>query len=134
MLLDNKAAPDAGDGKGVTPLMQAASLGEDKIATALLDKGANVNARAKGDVTPLMFASLTGQVAIVKLFLERGAQVDARDEQGRSALFDAGRPGISRHHSPSAREGRRSARRPTSSRRPRRTMRSKPTRCPWSSS
>ena len=83
--------------------MQAATLGEDKVVAALLDKGADVNARSKGDVTPLMFASLAGQVAVVKQLLDQGARVDARDEQGRSALFYAAASGIRRHHHDAAR-------------------------------
>jgi ankyrin repeat protein len=51
--------------------MRAASLGEEKGIAALLDAGADPNARSKVDVTPLMFAALTGQGAVMRMLCRR---------------------------------------------------------------
>ena len=77
-MLDNKAARTSLTARA-SRTDEAASLGNDKIAVTLLDKGADVNARARGG-DALMFVSLTGQMTVVKLFLDHGAGSDAQDE------------------------------------------------------
>jgi ankyrin repeat protein len=116
ILLDHAADPNArlkapvlervhndGDpnlGEGSTPLMRAAKDADVTVMRALLDKGADVNARAKTQKTALMFAAsrLSGfrgtpnrgseQQALeaVSLCLDRGADVSAVDERGQTAL------------------------------------------------
>ena len=72
------------------PLMVAAqNLNEDLLAAtrksdlakvkALLDQGADVNAKSNYGATPLFFACDRGNVEIVRLLLERGADVNAKD-------------------------------------------------------
>ena len=60
-------------------LIAAARRGDVAAAKALLDKGANVDAKARYDVTPLMTAALRGNLELVRLLVERGANVNIRD-------------------------------------------------------
>jgi hypothetical protein len=60
-------------------LIAAARRGDVAAAKALLDKGANVDARGRYDVTPLMTAALRGNLALVRLLVERGADVNIKD-------------------------------------------------------
>ncbi len=67
----------------------AQNLNEDLLAAtrksdlakvkALLDQGADVNAKSNYGATPLFFACDRGNVEIVKLLLERGADVNVKD-------------------------------------------------------
>ena len=73
----------------VPRLVAAQNLNEDLLAAtrksdfakvkALLDQGADVNAKSNYGATPLFFASDRGNVEIVKLLLERGADVNVKD-------------------------------------------------------
>lgn len=74
-----------------------ADLGEDLLAAvrkgdiaavrALLDKGANVNAKSPYGATPLFFAADRGHTEIAKVLIERGADVSIKDTfYGASAL------------------------------------------------
>jgi ankyrin repeat protein len=67
-------------------LLLAAGLGHEKIASALLDKGVNVNARGLKDRTALMAAAAFNKPQLVKLLLEKGADVTISDEEGITAL------------------------------------------------
>ncbi len=67
-------------------LFEAAKNGDAGGVKALLDKGANVNAKERDDMTPLMAAAINGRVDVVKLMIGRGADVNARDAKGRTAL------------------------------------------------
>jgi ankyrin repeat protein len=73
------------------------------VVWALLEKGADVNARRNEDgVTPLIAASAQGHVDVVRALLEKGADVDAKgndaitalsvakDDEIKAALKDAG--------------------------------------------
>ncbi|CAM9763513.1 unnamed protein product [Ascophyllum nodosum] len=105
---------------GGTSLMFAAGAGHTEAAKVLLDAGADVNARLKAtaefleqarqlaqaiaeggdeptgddahrdDVTALMVAAQGGHEDVLRLLLERGADVRAKDEEGFSALLNAG--------------------------------------------
>ena len=67
----------------------AGDLNEDLLAAvrksdvaavkALLDQGANVNAKTPYGATPLSYACDRGNLEIVNLLLERGAEVNAKD-------------------------------------------------------
>lgn len=57
-----------------------------KIVRALLDYGAEVNARDTDDLTPLRFAVLADRIEIIRLLIDKGADVNARDFQGQTPL------------------------------------------------
>jgi hypothetical protein len=96
-LLDAEADPNARDcRKGWTPLIHAIHKHQLATARALVERGADVNARA-GDcgqqsveegMTPLMYAAMYDNPEIVKLLLERGADPHAEDD-GANALTHA---------------------------------------------
>ena len=60
------------------------------LISALLDGGADVNARDTSDFTPLRLAVLRkGELGLVRLLLDKGADVNARDNQGQTPLMVA---------------------------------------------
>ena len=86
LLVENPAGVNLRDRRGgVTPLMHAAALGSIDTMRALLDKGADVNAKSAAGATALMWAA--ADPAKVKLLVERGADVKAVSESGRTALL-----------------------------------------------
>lgn len=70
-------------------LLVAAKKGDTATVQALLDKGADVNAKDKDGWTALMFAANNGHATIVQALLDRGADVNAKteDEKGATALM-----------------------------------------------
>jgi ankyrin repeat protein len=58
---------------GRTPLMLAAFMGHGEAVTALLARGANVNARDQEGTTPLIFGCSSGDLAICEALLDAGA-------------------------------------------------------------
>ena len=72
--------PDAQDLDGYTLLMNTY---DPKIATAILDAGADPNVRSKDGRTPLMF-SAGKPLQLIRILLEKGADVHAVDEDGDS--------------------------------------------------
>ena len=75
------AGARAGDGMSdtkVTPLHMASALGYGDIVKALLDKGADVNARDKWDHSPLGLSVRYGNKNIADLLLTRGAKPDGK--------------------------------------------------------
>ena len=52
-----KAEVNGADARGVTPLMHAAAFGNIETLRALLDAGAEVNARNRADATALLWAA-----------------------------------------------------------------------------
>jgi Ankyrin repeats (3 copies) len=88
-LLQQGASPDAVDPRyGYTALMLAVRLNNREIVTALLQAGADVNARAKDGWTALMFSANCGDagVGIAEMLLKAGADPKARHNNGYSAL------------------------------------------------
>ncbi|KAA3607959.1 MAG: hypothetical protein DWQ01_12810 [Planctomycetota bacterium] len=78
------------------PLHQAARFGRADLVAALLDQGADVNARALEGETPLIMAldeawSAARDVATVELLLAKGADPKLRDQAGHSPLELASR-------------------------------------------
>jgi uncharacterized protein len=65
--------------RGNTPLMWAADEGFTSISLALLDAGAEINARNAANYTALMYATESGRVEVISLLLARGADVDGRN-------------------------------------------------------
>src|SRR5262245_28979262 len=70
-LLDGGSSPNARDGAGNTPLMQAAAYANAACVRLLLDRGADVNATNGAGATALMRAAFDYEK--VKLLVERGA-------------------------------------------------------------
>lgn len=77
-----------GDGLDSRLIDLAGSEGDAASVRALLDAGANVNARGGGETPVLMFAVLNN-VEVVRVLLDRGAEVNAPDVNGKTALHDA---------------------------------------------
>jgi ankyrin repeat protein len=71
---------------GERPLDVAAVRGNLNEIRALLEGGADLNARAENGNTPLHEATGQGSVEAVKLLLEFGAKTDVRNEFGQTAL------------------------------------------------
>ncbi|HSO75515.1 MAG TPA: ankyrin repeat domain-containing protein [Blastocatellia bacterium] len=85
-LLDAGSDPDARDGQGRTPLLEAAFGGHSTTVSALIRAGANPNARDADGWTPLMEAASKGRVDIVKKLVAANADVNARNRLGQTAL------------------------------------------------
>ena len=84
---------------GMTALMIVAyDMGQfDEVAKLLLDKGANVNAKAKDGNTALMGAVLKRKYNLAKLLLDKGADINVQDKYGNTALkwaTDTGRQDV----------------------------------------
>lgn len=82
-------------GDGWTPLHVAAFFGHSEVVNALLDRGADVNARSTNSMknTPLHAAAAGGNIELVRLLLERGADANASQEGGWTALHSAAQSG-----------------------------------------
>jgi ankyrin repeat protein len=88
LLLGHSAEVDA-RGRGWmtgTPLHSAASGDHTAVVRALLEAGADVNARQSGGWTPLHAASMHHDAELIQLLLEAGADPAAVSQDGRVAL------------------------------------------------
>jgi ankyrin repeat protein len=86
MLLEAGADINHRNGKGWTPLHDAAFYGEVAESAVLLDLGAAVDARGARGETPLHLAAGCGLAGEVALLLARGAEVNARAVDGFTPL------------------------------------------------
>lgn len=69
---------------GMSPLMQAASLGDPEMVNLMLSAGADVNLTSKGvGRTALMIVCFKGDAKIARQLIERGANWDIRDRSDR---------------------------------------------------
>ena len=68
-------------------MMKAAWVGQLATVRALVEKGADVNARNTAGETPLMRA--VRNLDVVKYLVEQGADVNAKDGKGESVLLKA---------------------------------------------
>jgi ankyrin repeat protein len=71
---------------GWAPLHYAATTGQVKVISLLLENHAYIDAESPNGSTPLMMASMYGTPAAVKLLLEEGADPLLRNQQGLTAL------------------------------------------------
>jgi hypothetical protein len=71
------------------PILQYAirKSAEIEIIKELIQKGANVNAKAENGMTPLMYAVQSGRFDVVKLLLDSGALVNEQDSGGKTPLM-----------------------------------------------
>jgi uncharacterized protein YceK len=68
-------------------LQKAASNGDISAVTAMLDKGADINARNVWGYTALMSAAWSGHTAMVQMLINKGADVNAKHiHKGATAL------------------------------------------------
>ena len=102
LLLAAGASVNGKDSDGSTPLHCATSEGFKDVVELLLDKGADVNAKATHrywsrdnhdrlftGITPLHEAALVGDPNVADLLIARGAQLDATTESGQTPLHYA---------------------------------------------
>ncbi|HAM49688.1 MAG TPA: hypothetical protein DCP92_02955 [Nitrospiraceae bacterium] len=78
---------------GSTPLMIAASKGNQQVVELLLSHSANINAQCIGSSDPgataLVFAAKEGHTSIVELLLSKGADITLKRTNGYTSLIDA---------------------------------------------
>ncbi len=80
--------------RGNTPLMWAAKAGDPTIVSALIEKGADVNALDGYSSEPvLMWAVKKGHLEATRMMVEAGSKVNAADQYGTTPLMDAARYG-----------------------------------------
>ena len=85
LLLEAGANPDPKGSKNEdTPLAQAAALGLPPMIEALLEAGAEVDARDLDDRTPLMDAVRAGNFNNARTLIKAGADTEARDAYGKN--------------------------------------------------
>lgn len=90
VLLDAGASLSARDNDGATPLHAAAIGGHLQAAKLLLDRGADIQARAQ-QLTPLHFSAYAGKPEVTQLLIDRGADVFA-EKDGMNPLYMARQP------------------------------------------
>lgn len=80
---------------GWTPLHIAAFAGNVATTELLINRGADVNSRAKSKFrnTPLQTALLTGQYATARMLLEHGADAMVRQAEGFTPMHEAAESG-----------------------------------------
>ena len=95
LLAGNRSLVSVLSSDGWTPLHLAAYFGKQETAQALLNRGAEVNARSTNPMrnTPLHAAAAGRHTGIAKLLLDRGAAVSARQEGGWTPLHAAAQNG-----------------------------------------
>jgi ankyrin repeat domain-containing protein 50 len=79
--------------RGKTPLIVSAEMGDNTTVQLLLEKGADIDAKADSGWKALHLAARNGYEAVVRVLLEHKADVDARIGHGWTALYLAARNG-----------------------------------------
>src|SRR5262245_26395908 len=84
-LLDHGARIDR-DGRQWSALHYAVFAGHEAIAQLLIERGANINARATNGSSVLMMAAREGRDGLVRTLLEHGADARVTNDAGDDAL------------------------------------------------
>ena len=83
-------SPNAGDEVSFTLLHWAAGLNDSLTIIALVDAGADVNARDRDGLTPMHIAAwFTDNPAVITALLNAGADPKAKDNGGRTPWYYA---------------------------------------------
>jgi ankyrin repeat protein len=93
LLLAGGADVNAADASGVTPLILAASSGQNDLVELLLVHGAAVNAKDYEGAGALYVATVMDQPEIAELLIAHGADVNAGTKSGSTPLSYAARDG-----------------------------------------
>src|SRR5271155_2324066 len=75
-LLAHGAHPDARDGEGYTPLINATRFSFVEVATYLAEHKSDVNLGDRNDWTPLMYAAWQDNPELVSMLIKHGAKID----------------------------------------------------------
>ena len=73
----------------LSPLHRAASGGDINAVNALIDNGADINAKAENGWTPLHFAAALGKIGIVNALIKAEANVNAKAKDDSMPLHTA---------------------------------------------
>ncbi|XP_056019553.1 ankyrin-2-like isoform X16 [Ostrea edulis] len=80
-------------GSGFTPLHIAAHYGNTNVGSLLIQRGADVNFKAKNNITPLHVASRWGKPTMITLLLDNKGIADEKTRDGLTPLHCAARSG-----------------------------------------
>ncbi len=86
LLLSARADPNAADGDGDTPLLQATRSGDVELVTMLIAAGARVDVRNGSGNAPLLLAAQFGLRDIAAVLLDARADTGVRDNEGHTPL------------------------------------------------
>ncbi|XP_056264059.1 protein TANC2-like isoform X2 [Pseudoliparis swirei] len=86
LLLDQGAAVEQGNRRGVAPLFSAVRRGHVQVVGLLLARGVEVNMVDQQGRTSLMTAASEGHVTTAQLLLDHGASLDQADREGLTPL------------------------------------------------
>jgi ankyrin repeat protein len=75
--------------KSYTGLHVTSSFGLKAIVEALIDQGADIEAKYKNGETALCIAAIKGDIEVVKLLLDKGAEVEAKGNGRKRALHQS---------------------------------------------
>uniref|UniRef100_H3D917 Tetratricopeptide repeat, ankyrin repeat and coiled-coil containing 2a n=1 Tax=Tetraodon nigroviridis TaxID=99883 RepID=H3D917_TETNG len=86
LLLEQGAAVDRGNRRGVTPLFSAVKHNHWQVVQLLLNHRVDVNSVDQQGRTALMVAASEGHLTTARLLLDHGASLDQTDREGLTAL------------------------------------------------